>query len=172
MRRLVTKMIVALALAAILVAAAACASVQTPHQPSATGINKPHDVVFARRILMSGISSNMDEIIGILEAPGDFDLLGAREHAAEISTMLLAFPHLFPPATDTWSKAFEEDDAARVSFAKSEVWQTFDDFYARAQAASQTALDASLARRADQFRQLALDLQRECDGCHAQYRRY
>lgn len=164
--------IVVLALAAIFVTVAACAGVQEPRPPGVTGISKPHDVVFARRILMSGISGNMDEIIGLLEAPGDFDLIGAREHAAEISTMLLAFPHLFPPETDTWSKAFEEEDAARVSFAKSEVWQTFDDFYGRAQAASQTALDASLAKRADQFKRLAQDLQQKCDACHAQYRRY
>lgn len=164
--------IVALALAAILVAAGACASAQEPRPPGANGISKRHDVVFARRILMSGISGNMDEIIGILEAPGDFDLPGAREHAAEISTMLLALPHLFPAGTDTWSKAFEEDDAARVSFARSEIWRTFDDFYARAQAASQTALDASLAKRANQFRRLAQDLQQECDACHTKYRRY
>ena len=148
-----------LALAAILVACA-------------TGITNPHDAVFARRILMSGISGNMDEIIGLLEAPGDFDLKDAREHAAEISTMLLAFPHLFPPGTDTWSKALEEEDAARVSFAKSEVWRTFDDFYGRAQAASQTALDASMARRADQFKRIAQDLQQQCDACHVRYRRY
>ena len=114
----------------------------------------------------------MDEIVGILDAPGNFDLPGAREHAYEISTMLLSFPHLFPPGTDTWSKAFEHDDAARVSFAKSEVWQKFDDFYDSAQASSQVAFDASMAKREDQFRRLTLDLKQKCDACHAKYRRY
>ena len=160
------------AFSAIFLAASTHVVAQVPHPSGATGVSKPHDVVFARRILMSGIARNMDELLGIIETPGDFDLPEAREHAYEISTMLLSFPHLFPPGTDTWSKAFQNDDAGRVSFAKSEVWLTFDDFYDRAQAASQTALDASLAKRADQFRRLTLDLRQKCDACHANYRRY
>ncbi len=137
------------AFSAIFLAASTHVVAQVPRPSGATGVSKPNDVVFARRILMSGISRNMDEILGIIETPGDFDLPGAREHAYEISTMLL-----------------------RVSFAKSEVWLTFDDFYDRAQGASQTALDASLAKRADQFRRLTLDLRQKCDACHAKYRRY
>src|SRR6266702_1972920 len=136
------------AFSAIFLAASTHVVAQVPRPSGATGVSKPNDVVFARRILMSGISRNMDEILGIIETPGDFDLPGAREHA------------------------FENDDAGRVSFAKSEVWLTFDDFYDRAQGASQTALDASLAKRADQFRRLTLDLKQKCDACHAKYRRY
>lgn len=160
------------ALSVIFLAASTHVVGEVPPTSGATGVSKPHDVVFARRILMSGIARNMDEILGMIDTPGDFDLSEAREHAYEISTMLLSFPHLFPPGTDTWSKAFENEDAGRVSFAKSEVWLTFDDFYDRAQAASQTALDASLVKRADQFRRQTLDLRQKCDSCHITYRRY
>ena len=85
--------------------------------------------------------------------------------------MLLAFPHLFPVETDTWSDQLAEDDPAHVSLALPTVWQNYDDFVARAQQASQTALDASFAATAEQFKALAKGLQQACDSCHQAYRR-
>jgi cytochrome c556 len=135
------------------------------------GETHPADVVLARRVLMTGIGRNMDEIMGMLEDGGTFMLNEAREHADLISTMLLAFPHLFPVETNTWSKTLAEDDPAHVSLALPTVWQNYDDFVARAQQASQTALDASFAVTAEQFKTLAADLQLACDSCHQTYRR-
>jgi len=157
---------------AILTGISACADAPVESAPGVAEVGRLHDTVFARRILMAGIAFNMEEITAMLDTPGDLDLAGAREHAGEISTMLLAFGHLFPPGTDTRSRAAEEADAARVSFARSKVWQTFDDFYGRSQAASKVAFDASMAARTAQFRRLAVDLQQQCDACHAEYRRY
>ncbi len=166
------------AIAAVVVATSACVAVRPEQLQAAPATGKPRDavkadeVVFARRILMAGIAHNMEEIAGIGGAAGNLDLAEAREHAAEISTMLLAFPHLFPPESNTWSKELENEDTARVSFARSEVWKTFDDFYGRAEAASRTALEGSRAKNAAEFRRLAQDLQQQCDACHAKYRRY
>jgi len=67
------------------------------------GETHPAEVVLARRVLMAGIGRNMDEITGMIEDAAAFNLGEAREHADVISTMLLAFPHLFPIETDTWS---------------------------------------------------------------------
>jgi len=64
-----------------------------------------------------------------------------------------------------------EDDPAQVSLALPAVWQNYDDFVARAQRASQTALDASFAVSAEQFKALAKSLQQACDSCHQAYRR-
>jgi cytochrome c556 len=135
------------------------------------GETHPADVVLARRVLMTGIGRNMDEIIGMIEDNGTVSLGEGREHADLISIMLLAFPHLFPIETNTWSKELAEDDPAHVSLALPTVWQNYDDFVARAQQASQMALDASFAATAEQFKDLAKDLQQACDSCHQAYRR-
>jgi cytochrome c556 len=152
------------------VVAAAVQALEARRAPT-RGETHPADVVLARRILMTGIGRNMDEITGMIEDGGTFELHEAREHADAISTMLLAFPHLFPVETDTWSEKLAEDDPARVSFALPAVWQDYDGFVARAQTASQTALDASFAKTAEQFKALARDLQQACDSCHQKYRR-
>jgi cytochrome c556 len=47
----------------------------------------------------------------------------------------------------------------------------YDDFVARAQQASQTALNASFAATTEQFKALAKDLQQACNSCHHTYRR-
>jgi cytochrome c556 len=135
------------------------------------GETHPADVVLARRILMAGIGREMDEITGMIEDAATFNLGEAREHADVISTMLLAFPHLFPVETDNWTEKLAEDDPAHVSLALRTVWQNYDDFVARAQQASQTALDASFATTAEQFKALAKGLQQACDSCHQAYRR-
>jgi cytochrome c556 len=135
------------------------------------GETHPADVVLARRILMAGIGRNMDEITGLIEDAAAFNLGEAREQADVISTMLLAFPHLFPVETDNWSEKLAEDDPAHVSLALPTVWQNYDDFVARAQQASQTALDASFAETGEQFKALAKGLQQACDSCHQAYRR-
>jgi cytochrome c556 len=135
------------------------------------GETHPADVVLARRIVMTGIGRNMDEITGMIEDGGAFNLHEAREHADLISTMLLAFPHLFSVETDTWSEKLAQDDPAHVSLALPTVWQNYDDFVERAQHASQMALDASFAATTEQFKAVARDLQQACDSCHKAYRR-
>jgi cytochrome c556 len=135
------------------------------------GETHPADVVLARRVLMTGIGRNMDEITGMVEDGGTFSLGEAHEHADLISTMLLAFPHLFPVETNTWSEKLADDDPAHVSLALPTVWQNYADFVARAQQASQVALDASFAATAEQFKALATGLQQACDSCHQAYRR-
>jgi hypothetical protein len=57
------------------------------------------DVIFARKTLMSSISDNMDQIETMIST-NKIDLADAHEHADTISVMLMAFPHLFPPASN------------------------------------------------------------------------
>jgi len=56
----------------------------------------PRDTIFARKILMGAIDMNMDEIETMLAPEGKLMLSDAQEHAETISTILMAFPHLFP----------------------------------------------------------------------------
>ena len=126
----------------------------------------PKDTIFARKILMGAIDMNMDEIETMLAPEGKLVLSDAREHAETISTMLMAFPHLFPPATNQWKPGADRDPATDT-FANPDLWSNFAEFYRRAGEASKIAWDASRAKRPDEFRSLIGQLRQRCNACHA-----
>ena len=133
-------------------------------EPAAQPTSK--DTIFARKILMGAIDMNMDEIEEMLEPEGKLELNDAQEHAETISTMLMAFPHMFPPATNQWKKDADRYPAFDT-FAAPEVWTNFADFYARATEASKIAWAASRAKRAADFKPLIAQLRAHCNACHA-----
>jgi cytochrome c556 len=124
------------------------------------------DTIFARKILMGAIDMNMDEIETMLAPEGKLVLPDAQEHAETISTMLMAFPHLFPPPTNQWKPDVDRDPATDT-FANPDLWSNFSDFYQRATEASKIAWNASRAKRADEFRPLIGQLRQRCNACHA-----
>jgi cytochrome c556 len=126
----------------------------------------PKDTIFARKILMGAIDMNMDEIETMLAPEGKLELADAQEHAETISTMLMAFPHMFPAATNQWKQGAERDPATDT-FASPEVWTNFADFYQRATDASKIAWNASRAKRPDDFSPLIAQLRAYCNSCHA-----
>jgi cytochrome c556 len=128
----------------------------------------PKDTIFARKILMGAIDMNMDEIETMLAPEGKFELAEGQEHAETISTMLMAFPHMFPASTNQWTQGADRDPATDT-FASPEVWTKFGDFYQRATAASKLAYEASGAKRESTFRPLIVQLRAACNGCHAAY---
>jgi cytochrome c556 len=130
------------------------------------GLPPPKDTIFARKILMGAIDMNMDEIETMLAPEGKLELADAQEHAETISTMLMAFPHMFPPATNQWKQGANRDPATDT-FASPEVWTNFADFYQRATEASKVAWNASRAKRAADFRPLIAQLREHCNSCHA-----
>src|SRR5206468_3746387 len=79
------------------------------------------DTIFARKILMGAIDMNMDEIETMLAPDGKLELSDAQEHAETISTMLLGFPHMFPPLTNQW-KLGADRDPATDTFASPDLW--------------------------------------------------
>ena len=133
--------------------------------PGLTGTDRPDDVIQARQLLMDGIETEMQVIEPALEgkAPAIDDL---KVRADRISTLLTAFPHLFPPQTKPGVAA---DGTPINTTATLAIWQNFDAFYGIAKGAATTAYDASQAGTADQFREQAKKLRGACDGCHAQY---
>ncbi len=128
------------------------------------------DAIVARKVLMNAIDGNMDELETMLAPGGKLESADAREHTGNISVLLQAFPHLFPPATNQWKPGVERDPAVDT-YASPELWTNFADFYARANAASKIALDASLAKTVVEFRALAKDLRAACNGCHEKYQK-
>jgi len=146
-------------------AAAPCVSV------AQTGAAPPvADTIFARKTAMGMIDLNMDEVESMLLPEGKLETTDAREHLDLISVLLQTFPHLFPAATNQWKDGADREPALDT-FASPQVWATFDDFYARAKAASQTAFSASRATKLVEFKSLVSELRSQCNGCHAIYQK-
>jgi cytochrome c556 len=150
---------------------AACL-IATPHTVigQEQGVTPPKDTIFARKILMGSIDMNMDEIETMLVPGGTLNLAEGQEHADIISIMLMAFPHMFPASTNQWTPGADRDPAADT-YASPDVWRNFADFYQRAAAASKIGLDASHAKRADEFKALIVQLRTACNSCHAVYQK-
>jgi cytochrome c556 len=124
------------------------------------------DTIFARKTVMGAIDMNMDEIETMLAPEGKLELADAREHAEVISTLLMAFPHLFPASTNQWKQGAVRDPATDT-FANPAIWSNFADFYKRATEASKIAWQAAGAKRPEDFRPLIKELRVRCNGCHA-----
>ncbi|HLH97233.1 MAG TPA: cytochrome c [Xanthobacteraceae bacterium] len=127
------------------------------------------DEIFARKTLMATIARNMYPI-DEMRQNGKYDLDKGRANADAISGMLMAFPHLFPPTTNTWSDKAPRDPAVDT-FASPTIWEAYDSFYKEAQAASKIAFDLSNAQNDVEFRTKARDLRLACDTCHADYQK-
>jgi cytochrome c556 len=135
--------------------------------PGLTGTDRPDEVVQARQLLMDGIETEMGVIELALEGKAP-DLGDLKARADRISTLLTAFPHLFPPQTKPGVSA---DGSPSLTTATLAIWQNFDTFYGIAKGAATTAYDASQAGSADQFREHVKKLRGACDDCHAQFMR-
>jgi cytochrome c556 len=135
--------------------------------PGLTGIDRAEEVIQARQLLMDGIDADM-MAIDLFGAGQNYPLAELTAHADRISTLLTAFPHLFPPQTKPGKAA---DGSPIPTTATPEIWERFDDFYGKAQAAAKIAYDASQAANADALKEQGAKLRAACDGCHAQYMR-
>src|SRR5882724_10785032 len=99
------------------------------------------DAIFARKILMDSIGGNMDELETMTTSDKGVNLTEGHEHADNISIMLMAFPHLFPPNTNQW-KPNADRDPGRDTYAAPDLWARYPDFYAQAANASKIAYNA------------------------------
>jgi cytochrome c556 len=122
------------------------------------------DVIFARKTLMSSLSDTMDKIEAMIQAD-KINLSEGQDEANSISVMLMAFPHLFPPASNQW-KPNSDLDPATDTFASPDVWTKYSDFYRRASAASKAAYDAHSAGNVSEFKAAIAELRSGCNSCH------
>jgi len=126
------------------------------------------DAIFARKILMDTIGTNMDELEGMTASAKGVDLAEGREHADNVSIMLMAFPHLFAASTNQW-KPNVDRDPGRDTYASPDLWTNYPDFYAQAANASKIAYKASRAEQEKEFKTFVAELRVACDSCHAVY---
>jgi len=137
-----------------------------PGQDERAGVAK--DAIFARKILMSTISTSMDELEGMIASSKGVDLAEGRAHGDIISILFMAFPHLFPPDTNQWRPQVERDPG-RDTYASPDLFTNYADFYARAASASKTAFRVSRAQKEDDFKKQVAELRVACDSCHGRY---
>lgn len=130
----------------------------------------PADTIYARKTVMDTISEKMDALEAASAANRKIDLAAAHEQADTPSVLLLAFPHMFPSATNLWKPGVDKDPAFDT-YAAPEVWTRFADFYNRAGAASKIAYTASRATGEAEFKAAVAELRGACDGCHAAYQK-
>lgn len=126
------------------------------------------DVIFARKIVMNTVGNNMDELETMTSSDKPINLSEGQEHADMISVLLMAFPHLFPAASNQW-KANVERDPGRDTYAAPELFTNYAEFYARAASASKTAYNASRAEKVEDFKKYVAELRVACDSCHGLY---
>ena len=143
----------------VLIASAAIGQDQTAATPG--------DAIIARKTMMDSLSDKMDTIEAMV-ASGKINLDQGHADADTISTFLMAFPHLFPPATNQWKPNVDRDPATDT-FASPDVWTRFADFYGQATAASKSAYAASRAQDDNEFKAAIAQLRTQCNACHAAY---
>jgi cytochrome c556 len=149
-----------LAGALVLAAAAACAQDQNAAATAA-------DAIVARKTMMGALSEKMDDIETAISA-GKVDLDQARAAADTVSVYMMAFPHLFPPATNQWKPGADRDPATDT-FASPDVWTKFGDFYKLATAASKSAFNASRAQSEAELKAAIAELRSQCNACHTDF---
>ena len=149
--------------AASMMFAASTTLVSAQNQAAAT----PGDAIIARKTMMGSLSDRMDDIEGAISA-GKVDLDTAHAYADTISVFLMAFPHMFPPATNQWKPNVDRDPASDT-FASPDIWTKFADFYTQATAASKSAFDASRAENENELKAAIAQLRTQCNACHTTY---
>ena len=124
-------------------------------------------VILARKTLMNSIGDNSDRIANMI-SERNINLHDAHVYANNISVMLTAFPHLFPPNSNQWTEGADLDPATDT-VASPEIWTNFADFYQLALAAAKRADEMKRADNEDDVKSLHRALGNICDFCHALY---
>ena len=122
------------------------------------------EIIEARRVLMRQVQRLMQPIDAFtLEGNGDAN--GVRSAAEAIEAMMLAFPHLFPPATNLYDASLREPP----TIALPAVWETFATFRTLAEKSERAAAAAAASTDVTTLRIAAVALRETCETCHAQF---
>jgi cytochrome c556 len=166
----ISSVTIGIALMAMVTVPSAWAQFTTQRDAFAAGTTDAIDNILARRVAMSTLGRQNDQIHDIIDGvvPKNEDL--ARLYLDNISVFLLTIPHMFPEGSDVFSKELEAEEPATVTYALPAVWTNWNDFYSRALTASDTAFNASRADTWEELADLTIDLEGQCESCHNDYR--
>ncbi len=157
--------ILAAAAGAALLSSLAAAQKPSLEGPGWTGLTNPKEIIEARESLMMAIERIMQPIDTLEVEPEDPHEITTA--ATEVSQLLLALPHLFPPTTNL----YDPKAAQPETLALPAIWTTFPTF--QQLAANAQAMAAKLSNTWDpkQQRDEADALRDTCEACHALYLR-
>jgi cytochrome c556 len=158
---------IAVAIAALLACLLATGIVATAQDKSQDQSSIARDAIFARKSLMNAVMDHMDQI-GEMISSQQIEVREANRHADTIEVMFMAFPHLFPPASNQWKEDVDLDPVSDT-IASPDIWTDFADFYRRSAVAANTAHELSRADSEDEVKRLYRALGVACDTCHAIY---
>jgi cytochrome c556 len=122
------------------------------------------EVIEARRVLMLRVEELMKPIDALTVAETG-ELASLQSAAASIEAMMLAFPHLFPPATNLYDASVRESPTSALPA----IWADPPAFRAFAEAAEHAAATIVQAADKETLRTAGGALRASCDGCHAQF---
>ncbi len=141
--------------------------VSAPIRGQEQSVATPADTIMARKTVMDTLSDKMDAI-ELMISSYTIDLRMGQDNANDISVYLMAFPLLFPAATNQWKPNVTHDPIADT-FASPDVWTKFADFYRQGTAAAKAAFAASRAQNDTDFKAAITQLRTDCNACHAAY---
>jgi cytochrome c556 len=122
------------------------------------------EIIEARRVLMRRTEDLMKPLDALtVEETGDLPALHSA--AASIEAMMLAFPHLFPPATNLYEANVRESPTTALPG----IWDDLPAF--RTLAAEAEGAAATIVQTGDMetIRTAGRALRASCDGCHARF---
>ena len=122
------------------------------------------EIIEARRVLMRQVQRSMQPI-DAFTVEGTGDAATVRAAAETIEAMMLAFPHLFPPATNLYDATLSEPP----TIALPAVWEGFATFSAAAEKSERTAAAVAASTDAASLRTAAVALRTSCEDCHARF---
>lgn len=167
----ISSVTIGITLIALITAPGAWAQFTTQRDAFATGVSDPTDAILARRVAMSTLGRQNDQIHDIIDGAVPMNEGLARLYLDNISVFLLTMPHMFPTDSNIFSEELEAEEPATVTYALPALWSNWNDFYTRALTASDTAFNASQAETWEQLAELTIDLEGQCESCHNDYRR-
>ena len=133
-----------------------------PASAQDSSVGDAETMIGARRELMAEIERLMIPID--LGAIGEsVSAADPRSNAVSIATMLDAFPHLFPDATNR----YDSQTDLPITLALPAVWSQAALFVSMSETASQAAVAVGNAQNADSLVVAAQHLRASCDACHA-----
>ena len=122
------------------------------------------EVIEARRVLMRRVEELMKHIDALTVAETG-DLAALHSAAASIEAMMLAFPHLFPPATNLYDASVPETPTSALPA----IWGDLPAFRALAEDAEHAAAAIVQADDMERLRTAGRALRASCDECHARF---
>ncbi len=134
------------------------------------GVTDPVDSILARRIVMTTLGRQNDQVHDIIDLYGPAQEQDARLRLDNIGAFLLGFAEMFPPNSYIYSEELAAEDPSTVTLALPSVWENWDDFYSRTLAAADTAYRAGRAGSWEELVALTEELEGQCESCHTLYR--